>query len=276
MPALKPERPTPGVALVMPRVPEETTQRALDQVGVATQQIQGKIDEARAAIGEIESGRLLAETELTGTGSGTLNALTTRVRVRMVACGGGGGGAQGGANQAAGAGGSSGVSLDFMATVTPGGAFNWSAPTTGGTAGSSSGGDGGAGSDATLTLPLTTGSTTYTAKGGGGGQGMLNGTTGFAQPTAPAGGSSSGAGIRSTWTPGMHGVSIPQPYWYSGNGGASPFGSGTIGGNDGTGTGAGVTGGRGAGGSGATEKSGGSGKAGGSGGPAFVVIEEYS
>ncbi len=276
MPARRPVRPPPGHAMLLPRVTDDASQRAFDHVKQSVQSAAATTAAVQTQVDDQAGGRRLAEIELTATGSGRLSDSTTRVHVRMVGGGGGGGGAQGGANQAAGAGGSSGVHLEFWADVTPGGPYSWTAPIAGGTAGSSAGGNGGAGPDAALTLPTAGTPTPYTAKGGGGGQGMLNGTTMLAQPTAPAAGSSSGPGIRSTWTPGGHGINLTQPFWWGGNGAASPLGAGSISGNDGTGTGAGVAGGPGGGGSGATEKPGGAGKAGGAGGGALIVMEEWS
>lgn len=67
MPARKPVRPTPGTALVMPRVPEPTTQRALDQVAVVTQQVKGAIAELGATIAKISTAGTRAAAPNSGT-----------------------------------------------------------------------------------------------------------------------------------------------------------------------------------------------------------------
>lgn len=43
MPASKPQRPTPGAALTMPRVADEATQRALDSLALVVRQLQAQL-----------------------------------------------------------------------------------------------------------------------------------------------------------------------------------------------------------------------------------------
>lgn len=43
MPAAKPRRPAPGTALSLPRVSDETTQRAFDQIALVIRQLQQRI-----------------------------------------------------------------------------------------------------------------------------------------------------------------------------------------------------------------------------------------
>lgn len=43
MPASKPQRPTPGAALTMPRVDDPATQRALDSLALVIQQLQAQL-----------------------------------------------------------------------------------------------------------------------------------------------------------------------------------------------------------------------------------------
>lgn len=172
--------------------------------------------------GEV-SGRLLAAPlTLTGSGSGTLPAGTTMIRLRFTGAGGGGGGAAGGANSAAGAGGNSGTYLEII-IGSPGGAvlpsaYSWSAGT-GGTAGSSAGGTGGTGGDSTFTHN----SITYTAKGGAGGGGAANLASSFGAPAARTPGSS--AALVNVQQQGEPGVNINNFFW-SGQGGSNPMGGG--------------------------------------------------
>lgn len=231
------------------------------------------------AIGEIQSAIIRLEAHpanylgrqiLTGSGTYVPARGTTRAIVRLVGGGGGGGGAGGGAGVAAGAGGSSGVYVEAAIEATGamrGGTYSCGA---GGAAGSTAGGNGGTGGDTTIAIN----GVTYTAKGGGGGQGMASSAGGFALPIAPAAGSSSGSNIFSTYDIGDPGINIGGTYWFSGSGGTSPLGHGTIGGNDGAGTGAGVDGGPGGGGSGASEQLAG-GLAGGAGGAGTIVIDQW-
>lgn len=53
MPASKPQRPTPGAALTMPRVDDPATQRALDSIALVIQQLQAQLavfTDARAGV----------------------------------------------------------------------------------------------------------------------------------------------------------------------------------------------------------------------------------
>src|SRR5262245_34564478 len=282
MPAQKPSRPTTGAALVLPRVPEETTQRAFDGIRVITQQVQGTIDSTRA---QLESsiaatdatvatltGRLLGRQKLTGSGTYTPTPGTTRARVRGVACGGGGGGGQGGANAAGGAGGASGEFMDTWVGGTgvaiAGGSY--SAPTSGGSAGSSAGGNGGTGSDAALTIA----GTTFTLKGGGGGAGMLTtAANGFALPgRAVVGAATPDVLLRRDGEPG---IVVNTALFWGGAGGSTPLGAG---GGTGDASGGSTVGrdpsGFGGGGGGGCVNA--AGRAGAAGGPAVFIVEEYS
>lgn len=268
MPAQKPERPQPGSALVLPRVDDEQTQRALDRITTSSQQTQAQIDALSATAAAIPTlGRLLRTPRiLSGTSSSTLTPGTCVVRLRGIGQGGGGGGAVGGA---CGAGGTSGVLLDIW-IGTPGTplastAISWTAGSGAGGGGTAAGTNGAAGSDSTITIN----GVAYTMKGGGGGGGQtVGGTFNTAVTTVPAAGTTAG-GI-TTYGLGGSAFADPGVTGYSGAGGGTDTGAGGVGvvagagrPGDSSGFGGGGSGGNGA-------NAGGAGAAGG------FIIEEYS
>src|SRR3954471_24562891 len=95
MGAQRPKRPAPGHAMLLPRVGDNQTQRALDAVKLTTQQVQATAAALQATVDDdLAAGRLLAApVTLTGTGTGTLPAGTAVIRIRGTGQGGGGGGA---------------------------------------------------------------------------------------------------------------------------------------------------------------------------------------
>jgi hypothetical protein len=278
MGAKRPQRPAPGHAMLLPRVSDDDTQRALDAVKLTAQQVQKTIAATQATMADQVGGRLLGVAPLTGSGSGTLPAGTAAIRFRGTGQGGGGGGATTGAGIAAGAGGSTGEIVEGMAG-TPGGTpfavttYSWVGGTGAGAGGTSAGGNGGTGAASTLTAN----GVIYTASGGGGGMGIVgvagNGNT---NPTttaigAPAVGVS--GVLRRASGLGLDGEMHDGTMWISGSGGCHEMGAGgvTVGGltagNPGTGMG---------GGGGGAAAGGGGGRAGGDGAPGGWIVEFWS
>jgi hypothetical protein len=201
---------------------------------------------------------------------------TTKIVVRMVGAGGGGGGvANTAGNRAMGAGGASGVFLDFEVE-------NGGKPIAGGAVVVFAGGPGvvgGNGLDGNNTS-ITINGTTYTAKGGRGADpGTPTAPTTTAQMagvTWPYGGSTSGTGISQAAQAGRESLMIPTGAMLGGQGGSCPLGTG---GQNGLIFGADSNGqdgaGYGAGGGGASAETAVS-KAGGAGAPGVVLIDEFA
>lgn len=258
MPATKPKRPPPGHAIVVPRVDDDDTQRALDRIKVTLGQLQ-----ATAANGP--SGRILGVQVLSGSGTATLAVGTCVVHLRGIGQGGGGGGAVGGG---AGSGGSSGVMLDIW-IGTPGvllaASITFSAGSAGGGGGNNAGTNGAAGSDSTITINRIA----YTMKGGSGGTGAPSGAVlNAAICPVPASGTSTGGVV--SWGLGDSSFASPGVVGFSGYGGTTAMGAGgaalIANGAGNAGSAAGFGGGG----------SGGLGGAGGAGAAGGFVIEEYS
>ncbi|MEO8701412.1 MAG: hypothetical protein ABI867_15305 [Kofleriaceae bacterium] len=216
---------------------------------------------------EIAHGTFLARQKFTaGTSTYTPTLGTRRVLLRMVGGGGGGGGASGGAAQFAfGGGGSSGVYLEKSidsATPITGGSVTIGA---GGTAGPTTPGSGGVGSDTSIFIQ----GSTLTAKGGLGGLGAATGTA--AQVTggvAPPSTGSSPADVTGGEA-GLSGFRISGGAGNVGPGGGNPLGGGGYNVN-----GAGVGTGFGAGGGGGFAST--TGGSGGVGTAGVVIIDEYA
>lgn len=272
MGAQRPQRPPPGHSMLLPRVGDDQTQRALDGVKLATQQAQRTAADLATTVDERSTGRLIGRQILIGTGTYAPTPGTKVAYVRAIGGGGGGGGATPGAGAGAGAGGSSGVLYEHVIGLGStsgifGGPFAGGAGGTGGTAAGGNGGNGGA-------TTYTINGVTYSAPGGAGGTGMVGvAGNGNANPNAPSVGTPP-ANCLPTYGLGEPGIVVAGTAWFSGDGGGTTLGGGgvLVGGT--TAGNAGSPGGFGGGGSGAAASA--AGRAGGDGGSGGILIEEYS
>lgn len=263
------QRPTSVAVLSVATVQDTPTQRALEQIQDATQNLQ--IDVRRLRTGVV-AGRLLARKVITASGIYEPTAGAVRALVRMVGGGGGGGGAASAVAISVGGGGASGVLIEF--TLGPDssdvGPLDSGSVSIGaaGAAGTSAPGAGGVGGDSTLTI----GPTVYRAKGGNGGAaGSMDGI-GTAAGGIPASGSTAGvpqAASHGGWGliidasgNGLQGIGGPTPLGHSIR--AAVVGTPPV-----------QAAGFGAGGSGAITV-GVASSAGGQGAPGVVIVEEFS
>lgn len=231
------------------------------------------------ATGPDSGGRLLGVQTITATGGGTYTptAGTSWIVLELQGAGGGGAGraSPGTSNVAVGGGGSGGAWLRKRLTANFSGA-SYSIGTGGG-GGAAGNNNGSAGGDTTFTD--TAGSpTTYTAGGGSGGGGTSGTPTQVVGPLL--GGTATNGDVNVTGGISYTSVGYPGPFFATGgNGGASRYSPGAIGGYVAANPGstAGVTAsGKGGGGSGCAITGTGSAAAGGSGSDGLIIVWEYS
>ncbi len=286
MPAQKPTRPAPGHSLVLPRVTDDTTQRALDRVALGARQQQATVDTVsstvddlggslgslEAAVTALQAGaRFMRVQKLTGSGTYTLLPTTTVVEFWLQAPGGGGGGAAGGANIAVGGGGGGGICLYGIAgtpgtPITPSsGAYSIPSGGTGGVIGAA----GISGGDATCVI----GGVTLTARGGSGGAGMASSSLAESIGGSPPAGSTFAAPVISaSGARGRSGM-VVSGGGFPGDGADSMFGVGGPGLHGAVGAGGAAVGYGGGGGGGQATTAG---QLGGNGAPGVLVIKEYA
>jgi hypothetical protein len=214
------------------------------------------------------SGRLIAVTTFTSSGTWTPNASTHSWYAEGIGGGGGGGGAAAAASGqvAPGGGGAAGSFFKHYTTSVPGAqTITIGTGGAGGAAGNNAGTAGGTTSIGAL----------ISAPGGNGGAGAGSTAPPFTQQGGTPGSASTGASIvNSAGEPGGFSNGIAAGDCISGIGGSSPFGGGgtaainTAAGNNASG--------RGAGGGGASSNNTGAAQAGGKGGDGIVIIWEYN